>query len=487
MDTITSITKNTLVLFISKAIVLLSGFFYIVYSARYLGTEGYGIINFALALSGIFCVFADLGLTTYTAREVSKNKSLLSDYLSNIAVLKIPLVVFACLFIISLVSIYGYAEKTSIVIYFITLSFVVSSFIGLFNAIFQAFEDMEYISIGNIINSILMLLGALYIIRFNLGITSFAILYLLSNFVVLAYSLVIYIKKYYTKFNFNFSREFCKNCIKEAWPMGAMALCIIIYFRISTVILSFVKGDSAVGLFSAAYTLSELSTMIPTILISSIFPIISIYYVSSKSSFLYMFQRSVKYLFYMALPMAFIITIWADPIINLVYGNSFSGSVIALQILIWSAAIMYVTMVLGTIFVTANLQMINMKLTIIAALINIILNLIFIPYFGYVGAAFVTIVTEAFGLIAGLYILNKYGYIIDIKKIFVIPIIGILLAGISYLLMAQLTINNLIIVPISIAIYLIIICLKGVDREDLRLANNILKVIVNKMGIKNLQ
>jgi len=44
------------------------------YTARYLGAEGFGILSFALAFTGIFGVFADLGLRQLTVREVTEPK-----------------------------------------------------------------------------------------------------------------------------------------------------------------------------------------------------------------------------------------------------------------------------------------------------------------------------------------------------------------------------------------------------------------------------
>ena len=53
------------------------------YTARYLGAEGFGILSFALAFTGIFGVFTNLGLSTLTVREVARDKSLASKYLGN--------------------------------------------------------------------------------------------------------------------------------------------------------------------------------------------------------------------------------------------------------------------------------------------------------------------------------------------------------------------------------------------------------------------
>ena len=66
------IAKNTALLSISQILIYILTFFYTIYIARYLGAEGFGILSFALAFSGIFSIFADLGLNTLTVRELSK-------------------------------------------------------------------------------------------------------------------------------------------------------------------------------------------------------------------------------------------------------------------------------------------------------------------------------------------------------------------------------------------------------------------------------
>ena len=76
MNIVQRIAKNSLVLLASNIISKILGFFYLMYIARYLGAEGFGILSFALAFTGIFSVFSDLGLGPLTVREVARDKSL---------------------------------------------------------------------------------------------------------------------------------------------------------------------------------------------------------------------------------------------------------------------------------------------------------------------------------------------------------------------------------------------------------------------------
>ncbi len=76
MSNLQKIVKNTLVLSISQILSYLLAFFYTIAIARYLGADGFGILSFALAFTSILGILADLGLTTLTVKEVTKNTRL---------------------------------------------------------------------------------------------------------------------------------------------------------------------------------------------------------------------------------------------------------------------------------------------------------------------------------------------------------------------------------------------------------------------------
>jgi len=78
VNTVQKIAKNTTVLLVAQVASYLLAFLYIMYTARYLGPASFGIISFALAFTGIFAVFSDLGLRPLTIREVARDKSLAS-------------------------------------------------------------------------------------------------------------------------------------------------------------------------------------------------------------------------------------------------------------------------------------------------------------------------------------------------------------------------------------------------------------------------
>ena len=126
---------------------------------------------------------------------------------------------------------------------------------------------------------------------------------------------------------------------------------------------------------------------------NSLFPLMSIYSVSSRDSSKIISEKSFKYLFLLALPLALGITLLADKIILLFYGQQFSNSIIALQILAWNIILFFLWFNGAFILVVANKQNLWAVATVSTALVNIIANLLLIPPLSHVGAAIATIIS----------------------------------------------------------------------------------------------
>jgi len=159
LSTAQRLAKNTFILSSSNIIVLILGLLYSMYTTRYLGPERYGIISFALAFVSIFGIFTDLGLNSLAVREIARDKKLAKKFLGNLLVLKLVYVILTLAIITMAIKLTGHDKVTVDVVYLIYLSIVVAAFTGIFNAMFQAFERIEFISFGNLLSSICMLLG----------------------------------------------------------------------------------------------------------------------------------------------------------------------------------------------------------------------------------------------------------------------------------------------------------------------------------------
>ena len=283
MNTTRRIAKNTAILIIAEIVSAIISLFFTMSVARYLGAEGFGILSFALAFIAIFGVFTDIGLNPLTTREVARDKTLAAKYLGNVTALKIILTAATFGLIALTINLLGYPEQTKNVVYLIALFLVFNTFCVMFYSIFQAYERMEFITLGRVFNAVLLLAGALFAVNQGLSVVAFALMYFLASAATLLCNIVVSLWKF-DKPKIEIDFMFWKETLTQAWPFGLAGVFVGIYFWIDSVMLSFMKGDEVVGWYNAAYRLVFVLTIIPSVYFTSAFPAMSKSYVNSRES-----------------------------------------------------------------------------------------------------------------------------------------------------------------------------------------------------------
>lgn len=459
MSTVSRIFKNTSVLALGQIISYVLGFFYIAYIVRYLGAEGFGILSFALALSAIVKIFIDFGLDSLAVREISRNRSLGKKYLGNIFAVKLILSVICILFIVLIINFSNYSVIKNKVLFFIFLSVIISSFSSTFNSLFSAYEKMEYLSVGAILNSALMLVVAFSVTSRGYDVVMLSVLTCVVSLINLLYTSTISVWKFVIP-SLNVDFKFIRSLTKNAWPFFLSAVVDIIAFKIDVVMLSFMKGDVAVGYYSAAYKFLEVLMFIPSAFVGSLFPIFSNFYISSRESLELLYERSFKYLSIVGLPIAVGTTLLAEKIIFFVYKEGFSESVLALRVLIWTIPLIFTTFLLGTVIASINKQPIALKINILCMLLNIGLNLILIPGYGLIGASVATVVTYILSAILCLYYVSRQLCKIQSQNFASKILIANLVMALFILSFIKM--NLLLIVSLSVILYFGVLFLLGV-------------------------
>jgi O-antigen/teichoic acid export membrane protein len=475
MNTLQKITKNVSVVFISQIVSYLLGFFTIIYIARYLGAGGFGIISLALSLSAIFGVFVDMGLNTLMVREIARNKSLSDKYISNSSVMKVILAFLTFGLLALAVHIIGYSQLISNIIYLITLSVIITSFSGILTSLFQANEKMEYFSVSNILASVILLFGTLIGIYFGFTITYFALLYIISSLVVFIYNLIIYLSKFsYIKLEIDLS--FWTPTLKEAWPFGVIFLSGMLYTYVDSIMLSILKGVEAVGWYSAAYRFMYIALLLPNAINMAIFPVMSkLYANSSKNNLTLLYERYFKYMIIIAIPIGLGTTLLAKDLILLLYGTGYTESIIALQILVWAIVFTFAGAAYVQLLQSINKQMIVTKISLVCLVINIILNLILIPHYSYVGASIATVITEVILVNYIIYMTYKLGYGISYKTV-LNDLVRVLLAAavMSLFIWYFIEFNFFILLILGTIIYFIsLYIVRGIDDVDMGILKGI--------------
>jgi O-antigen/teichoic acid export membrane protein len=467
-----SITKNSLWLAISEIINGLLMFFLTIFLARHLGVEGYGKLTFALSFVTLFIIPIDAGLSPLATRELAGEEEKTKKYLDNLVLIRVILRIIAFLLITLIIQILGKESDVKNLVYLLGIWTIFQTSTQFLQAIFRAHEKMFFEAITRIVHALILTLLSLYFIWFNFDITYFGWAYCIASLLTLILAF-IFVWRNFSHFTIRFDTNFIKNIFKKSWPFALSLLFTSIYYYIDSVMLGIMKNNEEVGLYNAAYKLIIFILIMGSVINKSTYPVISKLYKSSQSELKIFLEKYSRYIFILAIPIAFGGITLSSQAIYFIYGENFSKSILPFQILVVSAAITYISTIYAHALQICKKQKTHLLGMGIGAFINIGLNLIFIPYLGLVGAAITTLVTEIFILIF-MYINFSKIIELNVLKHAYKPLIASLLMIVAlYYLPVW---NLLILIIIGLFIYFIIIFLiKGLSYKDLSILKNLLK------------
>ncbi|MEI7826510.1 MAG: flippase [Euryarchaeota archaeon] len=477
MDTAKTVGKNIVVLFVSQIVSMGIGFFYLIFSARYLGPELFGLLTFALAFTGIFGLLLDLGLNNLAIRDVARDKSRANEYLSNITFIKLIMGVLTFGLVAVVAHSLGYSGETLVVVYLLTLSTIFVALTASFYAVFQSFERMEYQSVGAILSGLLLLTGAVILIARSAGVVAFAAIYLISNALVFCYSFFISKRKFHL-FEAKVNLDFWRPAIRQALPFGLSGFFTTIYFWIDSLMLSLIQGNQAVGWYNAGYRLVFSLLFIPTIFSAAVFPAMSRFHLSSQDSLKLMWKEFIRFMLILGIPIAVGTTLLAGKVVPLIFGEGYAPSVAVVQLLIWSLVFIFVNATFVRLFESTNKQIVVTKITGLMVIVNVAINLVLIPRYSYVGASVAILITEFIVLVVLFFLAERDLYLLKKTELANIVLKIICASVVMGLFVAYLNTLNLflLIVLASLLYFGTLYVVKGIDKEDIMLIKSILQV-----------
>lgn len=361
--------------------------------ARYLGTEGFGKYSFMLAFVWVFQLIADLGLSKIMVREISVNKDTL-EY--QVGVTKsliwiLSLVVFAL--IVITVNMINCETNLRNAIYIMGLAVIATVHAVGYSSVFRAMEEMEYNGIGFVTHKVILLTLTGAVIYFKGGLVEIALVNLVSN-ILLWFG-------YYLAVTFKYSRprmivdvQAWRYFIFESLPIGVASILRKISLQVDILILAAIASPSAVGLFSAPYKIVQALSILPETLTIALFPHLSRLAQCSYRGLFDVYEKNLKFMCLLSVPIVMILSVLSQDIILLIYGDRFANAHLALLVLSFSLIFLFQTSQFVYLFSALGKQRMFTVCSLGGLVVNIVLDLLLIPRFDFIGASMGTLVAE---------------------------------------------------------------------------------------------
>ncbi|HEY5123404.1 MAG TPA: polysaccharide biosynthesis C-terminal domain-containing protein [Ignavibacteria bacterium] len=384
-------------------------FFFVVFLifARTYSTEFYGQLITVFTISNIAILFFDFGLPILLQREISIFRKKSSELLSLILFVNI----FSFVAYFSTVYFYCniFYNDISVLLKVLIILNVYTFFLhNLINRILFALSKFKAQFIILFISKLIILIAfILTLVFFQFGISKELFLLFIGNSVNILF-LIFYLHKESAVFSFKYiSIDGIKNILKISLPLGAVVIFNFLYDKIDVIIISKLTDFNQVAYYNIGYGIYKSSVLAFNFFLISGFSKIS--YINEKKYAVKIFFKKYALLtVFICLFVFLVFFIGSDFLIKLVFSDKYSPSSIVLKILSFAIFGLALNNLTGIILNGLGLYKQNMVATMTAVIINIVLNLIFIKYYGIIGACIVTIITEYLIFALDSYFLVKY-------------------------------------------------------------------------------
>lgn len=406
------IVKNYFYNVLYNILVLLTPLITAPYLARLLGAKKLGIYSYINSSTSIIISISIIGLYSYGARQIAyvrDDKEKLSQEFCNLMGLRLLLGTLGTIIY------FVYALQTEYYIYFVLYYIYYLANVMDCTWLFVGVEDMKIPSIKNIVAKLICVAGIFMFVRDDGDLWKYVLLLACATFfgIILTYP---QIKKYVS-----FKKP--KTASYKAHLVGALILFLpslvsTIYLQMDKVMIEWLTNETAQISF---YDQAEKIVMIPltfiTVLSTVMMPRIANEFAhENKKNISELLSKACRCSMFLAFPLMFGIAGIAYNFVPWYLGTEFLATAKAL---IFLAPIVLSNTLVGIsgtqYFIATNQTKILLISNSLAAILNLAINAVLIPKFGYIGAAIATLFSNYMLVVVQYYVLAKQ---ISVKRMF---------------------------------------------------------------------
>lgn len=419
-ETKKKVFRNLLWAVTGKVVTLLGSLLVGIFVARYLGPEQYGLMSYVTSYVALFQVFASFGLDNIEIREEAKCKGT-GEYgrtpskeanaiLGTAFGLKL---IFAAITMVLVIATAWIFEADTFTKWMITL-YSLSMIMQTFNVVRNYFTSIvwnEYIVKTEISRTIIGAAIKVVLLLIHAPLVWFIAATLFDTVLIAGGYLLSYRKKIASPSLWTFDYRTAKYLIKESFPLLLSGAAVVIYQRIDQVMIGNMIDKEAIGYYSVANSFISLLGFVPAVLSQTMTPFLVQLLAKDTETYKQKAQLFMNVTTWLIIFLCVAVCLCSYPLIRFTYGMQYIAAVPILQIAVFREIFYSHALVTGVLIVTEGIQKNVAIRNIIGCVICIVLNAFFIPLFGIIGAAIVSIIASmCVGYIAHL-IIPQYRHI----------------------------------------------------------------------------
>jgi len=400
-----TVAKNTFWLTVGNILGRLLRAGVVIYAARVLGAEGWGVFSYAIGLIAFLTIFTDLGIRAILTREASKSDDddHLAKLLSTSFFIEVALVSLASLIVVAIAPRITSLPAVNEILLIALLVLIFDSFREFGFAVIRAKEKMQQeAGIFILTNFAIVVLGLVFL-KISPNVKYFTIAYAIGTGIGTMATFYV-LRDYFKRLLFNFTSKLVKPIIASGWPFAISAMLGGLLINTDVLIIGIFRTAEEVGYYSAALRPVQLLYILPTILAISVFPTLSRLAINSQDKMRVTLEKSISFIFLIAIPLALGGVILGPEIIELLFGNSYLPATLSFQVLMLTVMVNFPAVILTDAIFAYDKQKLLIVFSLIGGILNVVLDFILIPKYGIAGSAWTTLIAQS---VANIYLWRK--------------------------------------------------------------------------------
>lgn len=396
------LAKNLFFGFLSLTVRFAGSTIFFIIVARGLGVDDFGRVTLAVAVSQILLSVIDYGFNLFAVTEVASQSQ--SPLALSRAVIraKLILVLSATGVLAVFMVLAGYTPEMQMMMAVVWVGTILYSYGYFLNTVFRGINEFNHEAAATASLNILQVSSAAVLIALDFGALSVCIAYTASRLVYAAQTLM------------NFERRFGRaltgepaftsmGLLRKTFAFGVHSILAVLYFQVDTVMLSYLLGETAVGYYQASMRLIVASMVLYDVLVSGFYPLIAGTIGRNPEEFRRRTTSLHKSMSLAGVALAGFMALFAESIVDLLYGAEFAPSVRIIQILSVVVFLRFFSAAHGAVITAGENQSKRALAVGLSVIISVASNLMLISQYGIEGAAWASMITHGFLAAAYVY------------------------------------------------------------------------------------
>ncbi len=360
---------------------------------RHLGPDRYGDFVVVISVVGLAGLVSEFGLPKLAVREVARDPSTGDELVGTVIWLRLGLcVVAAALAQLALFALHASATVRAAT-FIAGAQFVGEAFMSVV-VVFHVALKQQYEAFVRLIANVVKLIAVILLVLSHAGVVLLVAATTANVLVAAALAWLLAHRRFGLRPTWK--RPRAVPLLRASLPIGPAMMIGVLYLKLDALMVAALGTRAAVGVYGAAYQPIEYLFLASAVVVQVVFPLLARERGRDPAAFTRMYRRGTDLILTAVVPVSIVLAISARPLVQAAYRDQYHGSAGPMMLLAVALVFMAVNVWQGLVLLAANRQGANLVYLSLAVVLNVALDVFFIPWLGPSGAAWGTLLSAGF-------------------------------------------------------------------------------------------